>query len=158
VLSQLDDALIRLRRWWQSPSVDRVLVEPDGARLAMSTVLVADAIHRRQHADPPEVVRVGDVAERLDVAPSTASRLVDRAVRAGTVSRGTDAADSRHVTLTLTPVGSDLLGRALTFRTRYLEQVLTGWGRDDVAALARLLDRFADALHTHAGPERLTGD
>jgi DNA-binding MarR family transcriptional regulator len=152
VLSQLDDALIRLRRLWQNPPFKRILVEPDGARLEMSTVLVTDAINRLQHADPPEVARVGDIAERLDVAPSTASRLVDRAVRAGMVARGTAAADSRHVTLTLTPAGSALLGRACLFRTRYLEQVLKGWTRDDVATLARLLDRFADAVHIHAGP------
>jgi len=151
VLSQLDDALIRLRRLWQNPSIDRILVEPDGARLEMSTVLVTDAIHRLQDADPPEVARVGDVAERLDVAPSTASRLVDRAVRAGMVARGTAAADSRQVTLTPTPAGSALLGRAFLFRTRYLEQVLKGWTRDDVATLARLLDRFADAVHTYSG-------
>ncbi|HEY5117453.1 MAG TPA: MarR family winged helix-turn-helix transcriptional regulator, partial [Nakamurella sp.] len=78
-------------------------------------------------------------------------RLVDRAVRAGMVARGTAAADSRHVTLTLTPGGSALLGRAFLFRTRYLEQVLKGWTRDDVATLARLLDRFADAVHTYSG-------
>jgi DNA-binding MarR family transcriptional regulator len=154
VLNQLDDALIRLRRLWQTPSITRVLIEPDGSPLEMSTVLVTDAINRSLHASPPTAVRVGDIAERLDVAPSTASRLVDRAVRAGMVSRGRDSADNRHVTLTLTPSGSALLGRALTFRTQYLEQVLTGWPRDDVATLARLLDRFAAAVHTHPEPGR----
>jgi DNA-binding MarR family transcriptional regulator len=154
VLGQLDGALIRLRRLWQTPAATTILVEPDGARLEMSTVLVTDAIHRVQQTDPPQKARVADIAERLDVAPSTASRLVDRAVRAGMVARGTDAADSRHVTLTLTPAGTALLGRAFRFRTRYLEQVLTGWTRDDVASLARLLDRFADAVHTHPEPGR----
>ena len=151
VLGQLDDALIRLRRLWQTPSIKRVLVEPDGQRLEISTVLVTDAVNRLQHADPPMVARVADIADRLEVAPSTASRLVDRAVRAGMVTRGGDAADGRHVILTLSPAGSALLGRAFLFRTRYLEQVLKGWTCDDVATLARLLDRFADAVHTHAG-------
>jgi DNA-binding MarR family transcriptional regulator len=154
MLSQLDDALIRLRRLWQTPALHRVLDEPDGARLEMSTVLVTDAINRLHQAHPPEVARVADIAERLDVAPSTASRLVDRAVRAGMVARGTAAADSRHVTLTLTPAGTALLGRAFLFRTRYLEKVLTGWTPADVTTLTRLLDRFADAVHTHAEPRQ----
>lgn len=154
VLEQLDDALIRLRRLWQTPSGSRVLVEPDGSRLEMSTVLVTDAIDRAERAEPARKLRVADVADRLQVAPSTASRLVDRAVRAGMVTRGTDAADNRQVTLTLTPAGSALLGRALTFRTGYLQQVLSGWTGDDVATLALLLDRFAEAVQTPAGPQR----
>ena len=53
----------------------------------MSTVLVVDAVNRHQRQHPGAPVRIADVAERLDVAPSTASRLVDRAAKAGMLVR-----------------------------------------------------------------------
>lgn len=152
VLSTLDDALIRLRRLWQTPSTARVITEPGGSALKMSTVLVTDAIHRLHQTRPATPARVADVADRLEVAPSTASRLVDRAVHAGMVLRGTDATDTRRAMLTLTPAGTALLQRALAFRTDYLEQVLSGWTSTDIETLARLLDRFAAAVHTHGTP------
>jgi len=86
------------------------------------------------------------------VAPSTASRLVDRAVRAGMVARASDRADPRRAVLTLTPAGNSLLATAYGFRTRYLEQVLAGWTGAEVETFARLLDRFATAVHAHGLP------
>ena len=150
VLTQLDDALIRLRRLWHTHPRSGPL-EPGASAPELSTVLVADAIHR-QHQEQGAPVRVADVAHRLAVAPSTASRLVDRAVRAAVVARGTDPEDPRRAVLTLTPAGTALLATAFAFRTRYLERVLAGWNATDVETLARLLDRFATAVHTHGLP------
>jgi DNA-binding MarR family transcriptional regulator len=105
-----------------------VLLEHDNdTRVELSTVLVTDAIHRAHVADPHAVVGVADVGRRLDVAASTASRLVDRAVTAGMIGRGIDPADSRRAILTVTPAGAALLTRAMHFRCGYLKRVLTGW-------------------------------
>lgn len=58
-------------------SPPHVLLEHDNdTRVELSTVLVTDAIHRAHVADPHAVVGVADVGRRLDVAASTASRLV----------------------------------------------------------------------------------
>ena len=146
--AQLDDALIRLRRLWHAPA-GSVRAGSEASAPELSTVLVADAINRQLQREPGAPVRVADVAHRLDVAPSTASRLVDRAVRAGMVHRGSDLADPRRAVLTLTPTGTGWLATAFGFRTRYLERVLAGWSATDANTLARLLDRFATAVHTH---------
>jgi len=155
VLTQLDDALIRLRRLGHTPTGQH-RGDPAGAPPELSTVLVTDAIKRQQDQDPAAPVRVADVAARLAVAPSTASRLVDRATRAGMVARGSDPVDPRRAALTLTPAGTTLLVEAFAFRTSYLQRVLTGWTQTDVETLARLLDRFADAVHAHGLPTERT--
>ena len=130
-LAVIDDTLIRLRRLWQGPAAQTsVQAGPDGPE--MSTVLVVDAVSRHQRQRPGAPVRIADVAERLDVAPSTASRLVDRAAKAGMLVRDADPADSRRAALVLTSAGDTLSERALTFRTGYLERVLTGWTRTDM--------------------------
>ena len=143
----LDDALIRLRRLWNGavprPSAMADRVQP----VEMSTVLVVTAIHRLQTVRPGAEVTVADVAGHLDVAGSTASRLVDRAVTATMVIRRASATDTRRVALRLTAGGQALLEAAGEFRLSYLEQVLDGWTGADVDTFAMLLDRFAAAVH-----------
>lgn len=52
---------------------------------------------------------IGDVAESLLLRHHSAVGLVDRAVKAGLVTRQEDANDRRMVRLRLTPLGNDLL-------------------------------------------------
>lgn len=136
-LHEIDDALVRLRRLWSSA--------PRGVE--MSSVLVVEACAR---GDGP--VSVGEVARFADVEHSTASRLVDRAVRAGYVER---TADGRRAALELTAAGRELRERAVDLRTAWLTTVLDGWPGTDVVALARLLSRFAGRVGEHGGPGAL---
>lgn len=136
-LHDIDDALVRMRRLWSSA--------PRG--VDMSSVLVVEACARESGP-----VSVGHVARFADVEHSTASRLVDRAVRAGYVER---SADGRRAALRLTPTGRELRERAVEFRTTWLTTVLDDWPDADVADLARLLERFAERITRHGGPGAL---
>ena len=51
--------------------------------------------------------RLADLAEDLAVSPSTATRMCDRLVRKGLISRGRDEIDRREVNLDLTAAGRD---------------------------------------------------
>lgn len=133
-LHDIDDALVRMRRLWSSA--------PRG--VDMSSVLVVEACAR---AGGPATV--GDVARVADVEHSTASRLVERAVRAGYVSRATDG---RRAALHLTADGRALRERAVTFRTAWLTQMVDDWPERDVAEFARLLARFAEKIGGGPGP------
>lgn len=147
-LRAVDDALVRLRRLWSTHP--RQVLE-DGNRMAeMSTVLVVEACARGAEAGAE--VSVGDVATFADVEHSTASRLTDRAVRAGFVARTPSAHDARRAALVLTADGRALRRRSVTFRTDWLARTLDGWEDGDVADLARLLGRLAAAVATHGGP------
>jgi len=147
-LDRLDDALLRLRRLWAAPPPALVLESLDGQPVTMSSVLVVEACARGR-----DEVGVGDVGQFLDVDPSTASRLVDRAVRSGLVERRSSRADGRRVTLALTASGQALLVRATDFRRQWLSTVLERWSEAEVAALAGSLARFADAVG-EVGPPR----
>jgi DNA-binding MarR family transcriptional regulator len=141
-LRVIDDTLIRLRRLWNGKAAgpaDR------HGEVELSTVLVVDAIHRIRGEEDEVTVRA--VGVRLDVAPSTASRLVDRAVEAGMVVRRSSEADSRRSSLALSDQGEKLLAAAGAFRLGYLSDVLDDWSAKDVDTFARLLDRFATAVH-----------
>ena len=136
-LHEIDDALVRMRRLWSSA--------PRGAD--MSSVLVVEACARA--AGPASV---GDVARFADVEHSTASRLVERAVRAGFVER---AVCGRRAALHLTAEGRALRERAVAFRTAWLTGMLDDWPAADVVAFARLLGRFAARVGDRGGPGAL---
>jgi DNA-binding MarR family transcriptional regulator len=145
----MDDALIRLRRLWAGMAPQAAPMARRLPPVEMSTVLVVDAIHHLQLALPGSEVTVAAVGARLDVATSTASRLVDRAATRSMVTRGESVIDTRRVALSLTPRGRALLTEAGEFRRTYLGQVLDGWPVAEVDSFATLLARFASAVHEH---------
>ena len=112
----------------------------------MSSLLVIEACARASGSE----VTVGDVAAFLDVASSTASRLIDRAEQAGLVGRVPSEVNSRRTAIVLTDKGSGLQQRAYRARVAWLGEKLSDWSDDDVATLGRLLSRFATAVeHGH---------
>ena len=142
---ELDDAFLRLRRLW-SASRQRI-IQTDGRYVEMSTLLVVEACARGAAHHQP--VSVADVAVFADVAPSTASRLVDRAVTAGFVHRTRPSAGSRPLALKLTAAGVSLHQISLAARLQWLKRQLDGWPAGAVADLAYLLTQFADTLDGH---------
>lgn len=147
-LLALDEALVRLRRLW---AASRTHVSDElGQRVEMSSVLVVEACARVEARGAETTV--GDVAAFLDVEPSTASRLVERAARAGLVSRTASAVDARRSSLSLTDPGRALRRRAEAARLDWLGSVVQDWSEQDVGALADGLGRFADAVARRPPP------
>ena len=87
----LDQALLSLRRFFAAPHV----VDDHGRPVELSTLLVLGAV-----GEGGATVR--EVATRLDVAHSTASRFVTRAEQAGVVERRLSTADARATTVSMT--------------------------------------------------------
>jgi DNA-binding MarR family transcriptional regulator len=144
-LADLDTALIGLRRLWAAPPR---LADPTLGQVEMSTIWIVDALDRMaEHRE----VSVADLATAIDVAHSTASRLVDRAEAAGCVQRHPSATDSRRTAVALTPTGRTLATVARHARTSYLAQVTTDWSDEQRSTLAELLTRLAAAVH-HTPP------
>ena len=140
-LEQLDLALTRLRRLWESPVVRRRLLEMVGGDVDPTLIRTLRAVERTELAEPG----ITDVALILGVDDSTASRLVDAAVTAGTVTRTTSTRDRRRSVLQLTEAGTSLLRSAMRARTTLLREVTRDWDADDIAALVELLERFTTA-------------
>lgn len=113
-----------------------------GQPVSPGTLRVARAVERLQ--DP----YVGDVAEGLGIDASTATRLVDRAVKEGYVEKAQDQKDLRRVALRLTNQGGQLLERATRVRRQLLDEVTSEWSSRDLRSLADLLHRLSDDLRT----------
>lgn len=145
-LVRLDTALLDLRRFAEVPSAARrgSTLRHGGDRVEISTVLVVDAVAR---FDALGECSIRNVAETLHVVPSTASRLVERAARAGMLHRGQSTTDPRRTVLSLTAAGWRLQREAVAFRTARLDALLSDWSAADVITFTCLLERFARCAH-----------
>ncbi len=146
-LVRLDAALLDLRRFAEAPAGprSRSTVRHGDGRVEVSTVLVVDSVARITSGRD---CSIGDVAQALHVAHSTASRLVERAVAGGMLHRDRSSTDPRRTVLSLTAAGRRLQRAAGDFRTRRLEALLADWSAADVTTLTRLLERFARSAHS----------
>lgn len=96
-------------------------------------VQLADADDRR--------LRMGDLADRLLLSRSGATRLVDRLVASGLVERVTCDDDRRGQWAALTDSGLERLRRAAPTHLRGVaNHFLDRLGEEDLAALRRMLD------------------
>jgi len=89
---------------------------------------------------------VGRIAERVGLAQATTTVIVDRLAERGLVSRRRSDADRRHVKISLTEEGRQLVARAPTaLQTRFLRnfEELRPW--EKLAILASL-ERLADLM------------
>ena len=118
-------------------------------------MLVVDALARSETRTAGGA-SVGQVAAALQVAHSTASRLVERAVQAGMVHRTRADDDPRRALLRLTPAGEELQQTAIRFRTDRLAALTYNWAAEDVHTLANLLERFARAVQSPTPPDPAT--
>jgi len=87
-----------------------------------------------------------EVARRLGVDQSTASRQIRPLEEGGLVARTADEADRRVAWLEVTDEGRAVLERIHGQRRHDLDIVLGDWSPDDRAHLARLLERFQQSM------------
>ena len=142
-IQRVDLALIRMRRLMESSTVRRKFYARLGAPVDHSTIVVLRAI-LAESADEP--ASVGDVAHRLMVDASTASRLVDQVVKAGYVERSNCDTDRRRTRLEVTADGDALLNNAAAIRTEMISEWVADWPGDDLHQLADLLERYIDSI------------
>jgi DNA-binding MarR family transcriptional regulator len=157
VWPRLDAALLSLRRLTNAPAA-RPQVTHGDRPIEFSTMLVVDAIARLSGPGEQHEVSVVSVASALQVTPSTASRLVERAVTSGMASRAASGVDPRRASLSLTADGHALHADAVAFRTGRLRALLEDWSDDDIATFTGLLERFADRVRTEPEHSHRQGD
>jgi DNA-binding MarR family transcriptional regulator len=89
--------------------------------------------------------RMVDVAEALDVAPSTAGRMCDRLVRKGLVRRHRARGDRRAVLVWVTTAGRRVVDEATSRRRALIAEILEKLPVPAQQAVAQALRAFADA-------------
>jgi DNA-binding MarR family transcriptional regulator len=100
--------------------------------------------------------KVGEVAETLQLPPSSMTSITDRLVRQGLVERGGLPGDRRAVVATVTPSGQELIERIEAARHRDLVTMLEGISDADLGQfgilLARMIDGIERLLTEHEAP------
>ena len=89
--------------------------------------------------------RMGDVAERVGVHPSTLSRTVEKLVAGGWIERATSEDSRREVHVALSRHGRELVATVTRERRQAIAGVLAGMSRDDRAAVRRGMELFSAA-------------
>lgn len=124
----------------RSPRQRERLLRASGTALTGASLSALGLISR--HAP----VAVSDLATRLEIDLSTASRQVARLEKLGLVGRSADPSDRRVARLTITARGRRLLDRVREVSLNDFKVALGDWSAADRARFAALLDRFHDGL------------
>jgi DNA-binding MarR family transcriptional regulator len=93
-------------------------------------------------------VRVGQLASRVGIDDTTATRLVDRLVASGLVERRSSPDDRRATVVALTRAGDKLMRQVAAERQRFFADVLNALDPDEREELVRLTAKAAGALRT----------
>jgi len=122
------DALVRYEtELWNR--LERTLIDAGAVSLAKLEALRVVARH-------PGSCRVNEIAHDLAITVGAASKLVDRLVRDGLVTRQPHPHDRRSALIVATSIGAAALTEARTIATRFLDGHLTG---SDVEAMTSTL-------------------
>jgi DNA-binding MarR family transcriptional regulator len=142
--AQLAESLTRAS--WRLRRTSVRELAPLGLTFAQSRVLRILA----RHGAP---LRIGDLAARLEVAPRSATSMVDSLETIGLVQRQADATDRRSVLLALTPEGLALMERMSSLRRASAEALfsrLTYAQQEALLAILTLLSAPASECGNHA--------
>ncbi|MGW1762903.1 MarR family winged helix-turn-helix transcriptional regulator [Streptomyces sp. NPDC002073] len=101
----------------------------------------------------PGPVSTGDIARLTGLTSGSATRLVDRMVKAGIVERQTDPQDRRRSLVALAPEARARIGEAWETPGRAFGAVLDGYSDDELAVIGDYLHRAAEVGRAQA--ERL---
>jgi DNA-binding MarR family transcriptional regulator len=124
----------------------RVLVGVWSSAQERTTDRVSLSQLRALEAIGPATVNLRTLADRLDMIPSSASRLCDRLQAAGLLDRTGSDQDRRQIGLRLTRPGMRLLGELSAHRRRDLDEILRRMTPRGRRALLHGLQEFTDAM------------
>jgi len=93
-------------------------------------------------------LRIGELADRLGVDDTTATRLVDRLEELDLAERHSEEADRRAILVGLTAEGQKLVAGVAAQRQQFFADVLATLEPDERLQLVRLTEKAALALRT----------
>lgn len=142
-MEQVEEALARLISLRRHPRYRQMLVAGtafEGSVSTMRALRATDDLCR--NGEQPSI---RDLAERLGMEQSNASRVVEVAVSSGLLDKRQSEEDARRSVLKPTAAGKEAV-RALNARRSEVHRDLTdGWRKSDLMSLADLLEKLGDS-------------
>lgn len=150
-IEKIRGSLVDLRRLLQRRDVAKLWAAAFGreTRLDYTELRLLDAV---RVADPDGGATIGDVARRLGIDPSRASRQVARAIDDGLLVRHAEQKDGRKVRIRITRAGSRLQKQGSELTRARIGLALAGWSAADCEQFATLLTRFGEAMSVEDTP------
>ncbi|TRC72290.1 winged helix-turn-helix transcriptional regulator [Mesorhizobium sp. WSM4307] len=155
-VAAIDAVLNKVRRSIQRRDFGRLILARIDPSLEVSHLDVIIAIaHNPAVGDaPPDEVTVGNIAERLGIDPSRASRISADIVERGYALRVASQLDARRICLRLTARGERLVTAVRQTKWRIFAEALAQWDEQELVTFATLLERFAGWAIDEAGMSR----
>jgi len=100
--------------------------------------------------------RLGDLARATGVNPSTATRMCDRLIHKGLVTRARDRVDRRETVLSLTDKGQQLVDAVTVSRRSIIRSMLQAIPLVERRGLVRALTVLAEAMRSPSDPTGAT--
>ena len=97
-----------------------------------------------------EGLRVGELADRVGVDTTTATRLVDRLEELGLAERHSEESDRRAILVGLSEEGRELVAGVVGQRQQFFADVLATLDAEERIQLLRLTEKAALALRTRS--------
>jgi DNA-binding MarR family transcriptional regulator len=146
--AELADELTRAMKRIRRRTAGRL--EPYGLTPGQGRALRVLA-HAHRCETPGRAIRLSELADRLNIAPRSATTVVDALEQSGLVARVPDPADRRAVGLVLTAAGRAAVERLAQVRQEVAEEYFGGTDPADLAVMLRVL-RAAEAAHGDQPP------
>lgn len=115
-----------------------------GIDLAQFDVLVAILGSSVQFGEDKGETMVATVAERLNIDPSRASRLVSEMVEKGFAQRAVSQADARRTIIELTGRGHAVVDAVRAYKYLIMGDFLASWDAGELDAFVPMLKRFSN--------------
>ena len=138
-------SLVALRRLFQRKELAELWSAAFGRRadLDYTELRLLDAV---RSVSPADGATVGEIAIRLGIPPSRASRQVASAVERGMLERHAAADDGRKVVVRVTRKGEQQQARGSDLTRARIGLALEGWSVEDRRRFARLFTRFTEGI------------
>ena len=101
--------------------------------------------------------RLGAIASRFRLDPSTITRQVQTVVREGLTAKTVDPADRRATLLELTDAGRETIRQARSHRRQMLDAILADWSEEQRRQFLDALTRFNSTVDTWIEAGHLPG-
>lgn len=144
-------ALFRLVRFWSR----RWAGLAAGEQRRVQHVHTLEAVHRAVAGGAEASVR--EVAHRLGLDHSGASRLVRDAMAEGYLERVESEVDRRRTVPRITEAGRELLDGALDWQRQAFAELTADWKEEDRRRFAGYLERLAEQVDRPSRAEPLAG-
>jgi DNA-binding MarR family transcriptional regulator len=147
-LIAVEELLIRVHGLRRRPRYRQVMAEGTGFEARISTMRILRAVDALVRYGSAPSIR--EVAERLGMEHSNASRAVDECVERKLIVKSPSVIDRRRIELSVTPRGQLAIRRLNERREAVHRRLLRGWDVTEMETLERLLIKLA------SGYEELT--